>query len=86
MTREQAMAKVNAYNAELKDYTENGLYEELGVDKNKKVNGGEWFKLWNKAYNLLYKYYEIGSAVQSECRACGHDVKMNMQSYELILH
>lgn len=86
MTREQAMAKVNAYNAELKDYTENGLYEDLGVDKNKTVNGGEWFRLWNKAYNLLRKYYEIGYPILEECRACGHDVKMNMQSYELILY
>ncbi len=86
MTREEARAKVEAFNAELNDYRNNKMLEELGVKDNQKVSANEWFSLYNKAYNLLNKYYEKGKAVQTKCRADGHDVKMNMQSYELTLY
>ena len=86
MTREQAQARVNAFNEELKNYRENEMLKELGVEEGEKLNANEWFNIWNKAYNLLEKYYNKGSLVQKACRAHGHDVKMNMQTYELTLY
>ena len=86
MTREQAQAKVNAHNEELKNYKENEMLETLGVKDGQKVSDAKWFALYNEAYNLLDKYYRKGIAILEECRADGHDVKMNMQTYELTLH
>ena len=86
MTREEAQAKVNAHNEELKNYTEHEMLETLGVKEGQKVSANEWFSLWNQAYNLLDTYYKKGIAILEECRADGHDVKINMQTYELTLH
>ena len=86
MTREQAQAKVNAHNEELKNYKENEMLATLGVKDGQKVSASEWFSPYNQAYNMLAAYYKKGMAVLEECRANGHDVKINMQTYELILH
>lgn len=86
MTREQAQAKVDTFNEELRNYKENEMLKELGVEEGKKLSANEWFSIWNKAYNLLEKYYNKGSLVQDACRVHGHDVKMNMQTYELTLY
>lgn len=86
MTREQAQIKVNAHNEELKNYKEHEMLETLGVKDGQRVSASEWFSLYNQAYNLLDAYYQKGKAILDECRADGHDVKINMQTYELILH
>lgn len=86
MTREEAQAKVNARNEELKNYKEHEMLETLGVKDGQKVSANEWFSLWNQAYNLLDTYYKKGIVILEECRADGHDVKINMQTYELTLY
>lgn len=86
MTREEAQAKVNAHNEELKNYKEHEMLETLGVKEGQKVSANEWFSLWNQAYNLLDTYYKKGIVILEECRADGHDVKINMQTYELTLY
>lgn len=86
MTREQAQTRVNAFNEELKNYKEGRMLEELGVKDGQRMEGAEWFATYNRAYKLLQKYYQIGWAILEEARADGHNVKMNMQSYELKLY
>lgn len=86
MTREEAMAKVKAYNDELNWYKENAMLKDLGVRKGQQLPSAEWFALYNRAYNLLEKYYKMGWAIMEECRAEGFDVKISGVTYELQLH
>ena len=87
ITKENATAIVNAWNADIHDFMENKLPEllkEAGVPvKNGRISMNAWFK----ANEIVQKqnFYEKGHEIQMMLREAGHDIKMNMQDNTLVL-
>ena len=88
ITREQAENAIKAWNEKIESFMEVDLprlLEEKGVRvKNGKIAMNDWFKAMQIVNDQ--KFYEAGHAIQMELRNAGHDVKMNMQDYTLVLY
>ena len=86
ISRNEAEKRVNDWNAHIENFMTNELpriLEERGVRvKNGKISMNDWFKA-NEIVNEQ-NFYKTGIEILRELRDAGYDVKMNMQSNELV--
>lgn len=86
ISRNEAEKRVNDWNAHIANFMTNELpriLEERGVRvKNGKISMNDWFKA-NAIVNEQ-NFYKTGIEILRELRDAGYDVKMNMQSNELV--
>lgn len=83
MTKEYVQYRIEKHNNEVNNFINTQLKQRLGI-KGDTINMNQWFK----AQDIIKEqdFYNRGRLVQTELREAGFDVKMNMQSNELILY
>ena len=86
ISRDEAVNRVNEWNAKIDNFIKVELPKLLEADgvrvKNGRISMNDWFK----AQHIINKqnFYQEGHAIQMELRDAGHDVKMNMQDHTLV--
>ena len=83
MELERLIKSIKEHNESIDNYINVTLAKELNA-----VNGEIRLDQWFKAQQLIKKqgFYEKAIAILEPARNAGYDVKINMQSYKLVLY